>query len=51
VDRVEVNQDLKIKKYYAFGSQINFQIFTDLKSVEDDGLGGIQYGKCEFFAR
>jgi len=51
VDRVEVNQDLKIKKYYAFGSQINFQIFTDLKSVWDDGLGGIQYGKCEFFAR
>jgi len=51
VDRVEVNQDLKIKKYYAFGSQFNLQIFSDLKSVEDDGLGGLQYGKCEIIAR
>ena len=50
VDRVEVNQDLKIKKFYAFGSQFNLQIFSDLKSVEDDGVGGLQYGKCELTA-
>ena len=50
VDRVEVNQDLQVKKYYAFGSQFNLQIFSDLKSVEDDGVGGLQYGKCELIA-
>ncbi|NIO08265.1 MAG: hypothetical protein GTO40_09770 [Deltaproteobacteria bacterium] len=48
---MEVNEDLQIKKYYAFGSQFNFQIFFDLRSVEDDGLGGIQYGKCKIVAK
>lgn len=36
-----------IKKYYSFGSQFNIQLFQDLSFVEDNGRGGIQYGKCK----
>lgn len=51
VDRVEYDPNLKIKKYYVFRSQFNFQIFSDLSSLEDNGLGSVQYGKCEFVSR
>lgn len=47
VDRIERDG---IKKYYHFRSQFNFQIFQNLKSIEDDGRGGIQFGKCEIVA-
>ena len=47
VDRIEFNQNVKIKKYYHFSSHFNFQIFADLSSLEDNGRGDIQFGKCE----
>lgn len=47
VDRVELDPDLKIKKFYVFRSQINFQIFPNLSSLEDDGRGSVQFGQCE----
>lgn len=47
VDRIEYEQNVKIKKYYHFSSHFNFQIFSDLSSLEDNGRGSIQFGKCE----
>jgi mono/diheme cytochrome c family protein len=51
VDRIEFNRELKIKKFYVFSSQFNFQLFPDLSSLTDDGLGGVQYGICEYMSR
>lgn len=48
VDRVEYDENLKIRKFYVFNRQFNFQIFPDLSSLADNGRGGVQYGKCEF---
>lgn len=50
VDRVEFDQNVKIKKFYVFRSQFNFQIFSDLSSLEDNGRGSVQYGKCKFMS-
>ncbi len=50
VDRIEYDENVKIKKYYYFRSQFNFQIFADLSSLEDNGRGSIQFGKCEVFS-
>jgi len=36
-----------IKKYYYFRGQYDFQLFPNMFSVENNGRGGIQYGKCE----
>ena len=47
VDRIEFDSNVKIKKYYVFNSQFNFQIFANLNSLEDNGRGGIQFGKCK----
>lgn len=47
VDRVEYDRNVKIKKYYVFISQFDFQIFQDLRSLENNGRGGIQYGECK----
>ncbi len=50
VDRVEDDQKLQTKKFYVFEPQVNFQLFSDLTSVTDDGVGGVQYDKCEFIS-
>lgn len=47
VDRIEYDGNVQIKKYYYFRGQFNFQIFADLSSLEDNGRGDIQFGKCE----
>lgn len=39
--------DKFIKKYYYFQGQLDFQLYPDLSFVENNGRGGIQYGKCE----
>jgi hypothetical protein len=49
-DRIVYDSNVKIKKYYHFRSQFNFQIFPDLNSIEDNGRGDIQFGKCELVA-
>lgn len=51
VDRVEYHQKLQTKKFYVFGSLVNFQLFPNLTSITDDGAGGVQYGKCEYISR
>jgi len=46
MDRVTLDERVKIKKYYLFRSQFDFQLFPDLSFVENNGRGGISYGKC-----
>jgi hypothetical protein len=46
MDRVSLDERVKIKKYYLFRSQFDFQLFPDLSFVENNGRGGISYGKC-----
>jgi hypothetical protein len=46
VDKVVFDENVKIKKYYLFRSQFDVQLFPDLSFVENNGRGGIGYGKC-----
>lgn len=47
VDHVEVDPVIKVKKFYVYRAQFDFQVFKDLSSVENNGRGGIQYGRCK----
>jgi hypothetical protein len=47
VDRVEFDRRVGIKKFYVFRSQFDFQLFPNLSSLENNGRGGVQYGKCK----
>ncbi len=49
-DKVVLDSNVKIKKYYVFQSQLDVQIFPDLSFVENNGRGGIAYGKCRLVA-
>lgn len=49
-DRMEVDSNVKIKKFYFFRSQFNLQVFTNLNFIEDNGRGSISFGKCELTA-
>ena len=46
VDKIVFDENVKIKKYYVFRSQFDVQLFPDLLFVENNGRGGIAYGKC-----
>lgn len=50
VDKVAFDEHVKIKKYYVFRSQFDVQLFPDLLFVENNGRGGIAYGKCSLVA-
>lgn len=50
VDKVAFDEKVKIKKYYVFRSQFDVQLFPDLSFVENNGRGGIAYGKCRVVA-
>ena len=47
VDRVEVDKWVGIKKFYFFKGQFDVQLFPDMTFVENNGRGGVSYGKCE----
>ena len=47
VDRVEVDRNVGIKKFYYFKGQFDVQLYPDMRFVENNGRGGISYGKCE----
>ena len=49
-DRIEYDENVNIKKYYIFRSQYNIQLFKDLSFIEDNGRGGISYGKCQIIS-
>jgi len=46
VDKVVFDENINAKKFYHFGSQFDVQLFKDLSFVENNGRGGISYGKC-----
>ena len=50
VDKVLFDENVKIKKYYVFRSQFDVQLFSDLSFIENNGRGGIAYGKCRVVA-
>ena len=47
IDRVEVDKFVGIKKFYFFKGQFDVQLFPDMNFVENNGRGGVSYGKCE----
>ena len=47
VDKVEIDKFVGIKKFYFFKGQFDVQLFPDMNFVENNGRGGISYGKCE----
>ena len=50
VDKVMFDENVKIKKYYVFRSQFDVQIFSNLSFLENNGRGGIAFGKCSVTA-
>ena len=46
-DKTALDSHVKIKKYYHFSSQSDYQVFPNLTFIENNGRGGIAYGKCE----
>lgn len=50
VDKVVFDENSKIKKYYTFRNQFDVQIFLNLSFLENNGRGGIAYGKCRVVA-
>ena len=47
VDKVETDKNVGIKKFYYFMGQFDVQLYPDMRFVENNGRGGISYGKCE----
>lgn len=47
VDRVETDKFVGIKKFYYFTGQFDVQLYPDMRFIENNGRGGISYGKCE----
>jgi hypothetical protein len=47
VDRIEVDKIAKIQKYYVFKNQFDVQLYSDLTFLENNGRGGISFGKCK----
>jgi hypothetical protein len=45
-DHVAIDQNIGARKYYVFDSQFDVQIFADLSFVENNGRGGIAFGRC-----
>lgn len=50
VDKVEYDETARLKKYYVFRSQFNFQLFPSLTGIEDNGRGSIQFSNCKVVA-
>jgi len=50
MDKVVQDNNVKIKKYYLFGSQFDVQLFPSLFFVENNGRGSIAFGKCNVVA-
>jgi len=46
VDKIIFDENVKIKKYYVFRSHFDVQVFSNLSFVENNGRGGIAFGKC-----
>lgn len=44
--QTQENNFNQIKKYYVFRGQFDVQLFPDLSFIENNGRGGISFGKC-----
>ncbi len=47
VDKIAYDEHVKIKKYYVFRSQFDVQLFNNMTFIENNGRGGIAFGKCQ----
>ncbi len=47
IDRVEIDRNVNIKKFYVFRSQFDVQLFSNLTAVENNGRGGVAFGACK----
>lgn len=47
MDTVVRDPYIGVKKYYEFRGQFDVQLFRDMYIVENNGRGGIAYGRCE----
>ena len=50
VDKVVLDSNVRIKKYYLFQSQYDIQLFPSMLFVENNGRGGIAFGKYKVTA-
>jgi len=50
VDKVIFDDVAKIKKYYVFRSQFDVQLFPNLLFMENNGRGGVAFGRCTLVA-
>lgn len=50
VDRVAHDTNVDLKKFYVFRSQFDVQLFSNLQFVENNGRGGLAFGKCTLSA-
>ena len=50
VDKIAVDHNVKIKKYYVFDSHFDVQLFSDLTFIENNGRGTIAFGTCKVTA-
>ena len=48
IDRVTRDENVNIVKFYHFASQFDVQLWPTLFFVENNGRGGVAYGKCIF---
>jgi hypothetical protein len=47
IDRIENDSNVLVKKYYIFKAQYDIQIFKELSYIDNNGRGGMLYGKCK----
>ena len=50
VDKVVLDEFVRIKKFYVFRSQFDVQVYPDLSFIENNGRGGIAFGTCSITA-
>ena len=50
-DKVVFDKNARITKYYVFPAQFDVQIFSDMSFIENNGRGGIAFGKCRVVSR
>jgi hypothetical protein len=50
VDKVVLDEYVRIKKFYVFRSQFDVQVYPDLSFIENNGRGGIAFGTCSVVA-
>lgn len=46
VNKAEYDESTKVKKFYVFKNQFDVQLFSNLTFIENNGRGGIAFGKC-----